>query len=722
MVYPNPAFAPDAAAADPEAHGLYDSAETPQLLAGAPADWRRAAGVRVESLKGGGGVRAGDAALISGDFLSVAEGADPPGVEFYSTKYSRIGKDIVEIVEAGRPGKIFVFHPRVRMSGALQIQELLDANGFIDADSTPSASTRCSRCGARKKGHAPKDHRYAPARYLTVHSEIDRGAVDRAIARFNAPPNVAGADFRVLIGSRIVRQGVNFMAVAWELVASVPVDIPTLVQVFGRVVRRGSHAALPEEDRNVSIRLYVSTAGPHSKGKGPAPELTRYAEKMEEYGPTQEVERAVRRYAVDAFANYSRVKARSPGAFTEATIDSLPYTPVVGLDDVLRLPENTVTFEAYGHGDREVAVIRDSVRALFEAQPVWTYGDLWAAVRSGRVEGVAEFPGGFSEESFALALSDLAGYDPAVARPSSAGAFGVSRVGAFYVRSPRDAEGRPLLDVESYVRDPAPLEPLRVSVGDYVRSARAAKNFKVQLREFEDTFGPEGPPATDAFLRYDAPFHYSLLRALVADAGASKKAKDPQGALGRMAGAYRRFRILLTEGDIAAAPEALRLVRGKKKPRAKSSALVGYAGPSSVSLWGGGAAGWYEIPRAAVGYGKRYLENPSVVGYVERRGPHLRFKIRQPLHELAKADVRDVRSLARGAACETRPRAELEEVVRQLGGRGLGNRPSSEACREIWALLLEREEKARKPARGMGEGVRWLYLFNDRLPSVTLGV
>ena len=83
-----------------------------------------------------GGGQAGAPSLISGAFLDLEPKAGaPPGIAAYSAKYRRLGADILDIV-AGGPGKILVYHHRVRMSGILQIQELLEMNGFIDGAST----------------------------------------------------------------------------------------------------------------------------------------------------------------------------------------------------------------------------------------------------------------------------------------------------------------------------------------------------------------------------------------------------------------------------------------------------------------------------------------------------------------------------------------------------------------------------------------------------------
>jgi len=749
MAFPNPEFAPDAAGSE-DAYGLYLSAETPVKLATAPSEWRSAAGVTVESLEGGQRVRAGVPSLVSGPFLSLGRPKAPPGMEAYSAKYQALGSDLLKIVGGG-PGKAMIYHHRVRMSGVLLIQEMLTTNGFLDETSAPSPSTVCGVCGVAQRAHTAEAaaatwagaHGFAPARFVTVHSEVDRSVLERSIARYNAQTNSEGFEYRVLVGSKIIREGFDLKAVRHQLIASPPTDIPTLIQVFGRAVRKGSHAALPEDQRDVRIRIYVSTAGAATRGEGLAPEVVRYAEKMESYFLTQEVEKAIRRYAIDAFINYGRMVAADPSLLEAPNIDAIPYSPAVTRAEALREPEKVATFEAYGYGDREVETLKAVVRALFETQPVWKYEDLWAAARSGRVRGVAQNPESFSEAGFALALDTLGLHTPFVrrenARPAGSDpAWQISRVGEFFIRTPAEPGGQPILDIESYVRDNTALASVQIRVADYVQTSRRVANFAVRLAEFETEFGAAGSRIEDCFARYDADFHYAFLKAIVEGCAGSndsfsakvgQKAVSAGTPVARAVDLYTRFKVLVLESDVAASPEAKRLMRTARPFRANGTALVGYVGETSVRLYGDGHGGWYDIPRKALKLGARYAENDEAVGYVERRGGSLRFKVRSPIHKLSSANVRDARSLARGGVCETRPRAEQESLALRLQAFTKGQLPEAtlkgysgtDLCEAIRLKLLALEEASRGHKEGMQNGVRWFYLFNDRLPTVALG-
>jgi hypothetical protein len=746
MAFPNPDFAPGAAEADPASYGLYLSGETPVKLEHAPEDWQTAAGVIVEK-----GAEAGVAAgtyVITGPFLHL--GALPA----YGTKPAQVVAEAVAAIRAG-PGKIMIYHHRVRMSGVLLYQEALRMNGLADETSAPTDATICSVCGIPRGGHGGTPHEgtphegstregtphegtphdYTPARFVMAHSDIDKISMIRSLARYNAPTNLEGYQYRILVGSRIIREGHNFRAVRHLLVASLPTDYPTMIQVYGRVVRKDSHADLPAEQRDVRIRTFVST---FANGRV-SPELQRYIDKGREYLVIQEVERALRVYAVDGFANFDRVRTAlqtGPGGEFRPSLDALPYTPLVGPEYSIGGPfwspsghPGGLTFEAYGHGEREVATLAAVCRVLFGARPVWTYTDLWGAVRSGAVQGVNYDATLFAEGNFALALASLA-------RPAGDPLSVVVRAGEYYVRAGARPDGSADLDVESYVRAQRPLARVSIRLADYLRDARSGENFAVRLRAYEHEFlGDESRPLELSLVEYGASFHYALLRKLILAGGAGGRRVTRDD--GRVADLYRRFRIAITVAD-ASTPAASRAYRGPPFPQAEPGALAGFITPESAVLCGPGEE-WYNVSHSDFAIGRRHAENNIVVGFVVSVGESPRtdldnpfaafaaasteakFKIRPPMQKLRSAGG-DVRTLARGAVCETRPRKELEAYARSLhsaSAHGGALLSANDTCDTIRLRLLALEAAARAPVDGMMNGVRWVYLFHDRPPTIS---
>lgn len=756
MVWPNPAEAPDASSGGPPGAGLYRSGEVLARLAQAPDEWKAAAGV----------------AVVAGPAPSIRVATGPylerGRVAAISEKYAQLVERVIARLRAG-PGKLMVYHHRVRSSGVLQIAELFRMNGFADEASAPTDATLCSVCGAPRGGHPPAaaGHEYEPARYVLAHSAVDLSVRSRSVARYNSTANLYGYAYRLLIASKVLREGISLRGVRWQWLASFPTDYPTLIQIFGRVARRGSHADLPEDQRDVTYTLLVST---YRDGR-PSPELQRYRDKGREFLVIQEVERALHQYATDSFLHEERIQAAlrtssgaGPSGPIQPSLDALPFVPALGREAARALPVRTATFEAYGHGAAEVVHLAGVCRQLFRARPVWTRADLWAAVRSGAVLGAGRDPASYDEDNFAAALVSLG-------RPVGDPATAVVPAGRFYVQARVGPGGRPDLDVEAHLRPAGADAPgVAVRVADFLRVARAGQSFAARLKAFEEAYLGPAPasPLEAALVEFGAAFHEALLRRLVPaqfDPGERVTSDDP-----RVLALYRRFRVLVTVAD-AAAPAAKRVYRGG--PAGPPTAGVGYLTATAVALYDPKAREWYSAPHADFGVGHRQRENDVVVGFVAAAGtsagagagaveaPAL-FKVRPPMQALrqraaasAEGSHRvDLRGLARGAVCATRPREELEAVVarlrKEVARAGLAPRveggfagdlppqlsyaakfdraalrrfPSAtELCDTLRLCLLALEEAARAPADGMLDGLRWLYLFHDRPPSVAASV
>ena len=698
MVFPNPEFA----AGDRAATGLYRSRETVPALARAPEAWRLAAGVVVEPSPTG----APGEQLATGNFLG------PDMLPAYSAKYAALIAATIAALRGG-PGKIMIYHHRVRMSGVLLLQEALRMHGFADETSLATDATLCAVCGYARSAHPARGAAcagYAPARFVVAHSDIDRRVMRASIARYNSAANLEGRLYRVLVGSRVVREGLNFRAVRFQFIASLPTDYPTLIQVFGRVVRKNSHNDLPPDQRDVQIRVFITAP---AGGADASPELRRYADKGREYLVIQEVERALRVNAVDGFANWGLIQSALgwAGAAPAATIDALPYAPASHASRAIA----TATFDAYGHGEREVAVIRDMCLALFRAQPAWAHADLWAAVRGGAISS---------------------SHDPARFDPGNLGRAGEGLARNGFVRQVTDAmfiaagDGRgdargDGTDVDSYLRWPgAGAPPARVPLQKYLRGARAALSLGAALRAFADRYFADRP-LEFSLLESPAEVHFEILRRLVEGAPVFDAARDA-----RLADVYRRFRIGVTAAAGEAAPRVYRAPAGRRAP----DALVGFVRPDQVSLYDGA---WYSAPLADLGIGRRHAENKIVVGFTAvHTDGGVRFKLRPPLQSGRAAQ--DQRLLERGAVCETRSRAELHKYVGQLRAEAsaLASGPASglsfandraaakrypstgDMCHTIRSQLLALEEGARGAPGGMASGLRWLYLFSDRPPTM----
>jgi hypothetical protein len=261
------------------------------------------------------------------------------------------------------------------------------------------------------------------------------------IHQFNSINNLQGTEYRIILGSKIIREGLNFIGIRYQFITSFPTDFPTLLQVFGRVVRKSSHLDLPEDQRNVKIQIFVSTR----KDDQISPELQRYINKGKEYLVIQDVESALRTYAVDAFLNYSKIKEALPLKNEEiiSSLDGIPYKPI-SIKEINPSKLKLSTFNAYGHGEREIYVITSALRVLFANCPVWIYEDLWKAIKTGQVRGINYNHTLFDEGNINIALQLMS-------RPSGSPPKMVSKIGKYYIITEMQKNRKTNIDIESYL-------------------------------------------------------------------------------------------------------------------------------------------------------------------------------------------------------------------------------------------------------------------------------
>jgi hypothetical protein len=284
-----------------------------------------------------------------------------------------------------------------------------------------SADTRC-RGGAS----GIRNHTFSPARFAMIHIEIDAVRIDNTITLFNSPENIHGEKIFVLVGSKKIKESIDFKDVQNMILLSMPPDIPTLLQVIGRCVRTNSHLRLPLEQRRVFLHVLISTVNPQYPASTQiSPELYRCVDKLDVYKVIQIIEREINRRAIDAdihrdiimspeqlaeYFPHGRPQASaeptqdSYGDHAQAQLGNLYFEPAYRLP-ALRLDSvNLSTFGAYGFNQAEIRTIVHIIKRLFFRRPVYTYEDLWAAVQRPPVE-LETNPAMFSEGNFIIALS-----------------------------------------------------------------------------------------------------------------------------------------------------------------------------------------------------------------------------------------------------------------------------------------------------------------------------
>ena len=661
IVFPNPKEP-----ANGQQIGLYRSGSALNDLAAASPEWRAAAGVIVEP--------SGSSRIVTGTWLQAEN------LKNYSSKYSHMLNDILTILKGGPSGsgKLMVYHHRVHMSGVLLIAEILRMNGFATETSEVTEQTICTYCGATKEKHAAeiasgqiRPHAYWPARFAVAHSDIDRAEMLRSISRYNSIENLDGKLCRVLIGSKVVREGLNFKAVRHLFVMSMPTDYPTLLQVFGRVVRKDSHKDLPLDQRNVTIRVYVGVYPVYNSRN--TPELQRYIDKGQEFLVIQQVEKALHTGAVDGFINYNQISTALGSAPENATpgLDALPYKMTLTPNQAINLKTQRVTFDAYGYGQRTILAAMAACQALFVARPVWTFPDIITAIHENAIKGTNITPMAYAKEDIAAAITRL--QQPAQWPDGRIAA--VVSAGPYYVitgLTSTDTTPRP--DIEEWLRTSGAVSQtiphVSVSIGAYQRNSRASENFSVHLKAYEKRYLSGDTPIELSLVELGGAFHYELLKRLIIAAAKGKQVTSNDEAISTL---YQRFHIGITVGEALATATGVRL----KRLGLNRHHLIGYATTEFITLYDPKTLNWFNATLTEFKYGRRHKENDIVVGFVVPIDPTgiasagARFKLRPALQvlqrrHLSSSKTVDIRTISRGAVCETRPREELDDFVKRL--------------------------------------------------------
>lgn len=147
-----------------------------------------------------------------------------------STKYNTIVTNI-----KSSEGLVFIYSEYIEY-GLNVIQKLLEYNGYSKYKSSKSKNS-----------------------YTLLKGDSDIETRNNILKVFNSPENKNGEIIKILIGSKIFKEGISLMNVRQIHIVEPWHNLSRIEQVIGRGVRNCSHINLPKSKRNISIFLYAST-------------------------------------------------------------------------------------------------------------------------------------------------------------------------------------------------------------------------------------------------------------------------------------------------------------------------------------------------------------------------------------------------------------------------------------------------------------------------------
>jgi hypothetical protein len=268
----------------------------------------------------------------------------------------------------------------------------------------------------KRGGNTTKKHKFIPVRFIAFHSELDKVAMSNSLEKFNSPDNSDGYRIMIIIGGKLIKEAFDIKAIRELMVLGRPDNIPTLIQIFGRAVRKHSHRYLTDDKKNVNIRIFTSCL-PEKNKKTHTYEMSveeiKYAEKIGHYKIIQNIEKTLHENAIDSIINRDIIWANEENKFYTPELGSLYYKPNLSqkINDInsLTLDElNLSTFNAF-HINTEIDNIMIIIKMLFiDISPVWNYDDLLSAVKKSNEYFQLEFNTTLiNNEAFIVALSRL---------------------------------------------------------------------------------------------------------------------------------------------------------------------------------------------------------------------------------------------------------------------------------------------------------------------------
>ena len=232
----------------------------------------------------------------------------------YSTKMYNILKNIINA-----KGPIFIYSS-YKSAGVLPIALMLEQNGFerytIEGE-TQLLNYPFNKNGGGGKSEAisylnglpitnKKSKNHKIAKYLLITGDYDISKISKNPTHFtnifNSPSNKDGNEIKVIIGTKVISEGIDFKNIRQVHILEPWYNFSTNEQTIGRAFRNCSHITLPPEERNVEIYQYAALpykkAGKKQKNNETIDEK-KYRFSEEKDRRIKDVEHVLKRVAVD---------------------------------------------------------------------------------------------------------------------------------------------------------------------------------------------------------------------------------------------------------------------------------------------------------------------------------------------------------------------------------------------------------------------------------------
>lgn len=257
-------------------------------------------------------------------------------LKHFSTKFYQAYVDIEDNLFVGGPNSNtesrtgFIYSNLVK-TGIEIFQEILNINGFLPYEENKNNyqikdNTKCYFCGKAHKEHENKQddknnkinlsHKFAPAVYIVVTGQSsEEGAENipeeskRIVSTvFSNLANKEGANIKLVLGSKVMNEGISLHNVAIVQVLDVYFNFGRVDQVIGRAIRWCSHYNLMTESNPYpKVKVYKYAVSLENKSNTSKYELSTeedlYYKAEQKYVLVKKIERGMKEVAIDCALN-----------------------------------------------------------------------------------------------------------------------------------------------------------------------------------------------------------------------------------------------------------------------------------------------------------------------------------------------------------------------------------------------------------------------------------
>lgn len=289
---------------------------------------------------------------VDGAFLNESN------IKEYSSKYYKM-LQIIKDIFSNDKGKLFIYHNYVQGTGTCIIKNILTQNGIIEHGDTSSGKTRCSKCYNYKIDHNLKnksDCLFKPLTFIYATGSVSKSELEYKLELFNSRSNSEGHTIGIILGSQAIKESYDFKAVRNIIVAYMPDNISTLIQILGRAVRKNSHISLDREKRNVDIYILITTLSNEDSF-----EKSKYIYKTKIFEKIKQINKILMENAVDR--NNNNFINHPTGEEEEETIYSITDTDGWKPNNISSEDMDRDSFKAYYYNE-EVGLCQYMIKRI----------------------------------------------------------------------------------------------------------------------------------------------------------------------------------------------------------------------------------------------------------------------------------------------------------------------------------------------------------------------